>query len=74
MTATRTATSQTFARRLRTAVEQDQGSVPAHRRARNWHAGPDQSVANPRRTRGLTQPGQAPGPQDFAARLRRAVG
>ena len=76
MTATRTATSETFASRLRAAVEEDHRSVPMHRRERNWHRAAQRSVANPRRTRGLTAPGEAPavGAEDFAARLRRAVG
>ena len=39
---------------------QDHHSVPAHRRARNWHGALTGSVANPRRTRGLTLAGQAP--------------
>ena len=65
MTATRTATSQPFADRLRAATE-DKRSVPAHRRGRNWHGGVQSSVANPSRTRGLTA-------EDFAERLRRAV-
>jgi hypothetical protein len=76
MTATRTATSQPFASRLRAAVEGDQGSVPAHRRARNWHHAVERSVANPLRTRGLAVPGTPPAAEseDFAERLRRAVG
>lgn len=34
--------------------------VPADRRTRDWHATAQRSVANPRRTRGLTSPGEAP--------------
>ncbi len=73
MTATRTST---FAGRLRNAVEEQNGSVPAHRRARDWHRPAQRSVANPRRTRGLpagdtTATGAD---EDFAARLRRAIG
>ena len=60
-------TATTFAWRLRTAVTQDNGSVPAHRRGRNWHDAAQTSVANPRRTRGLGRP------EDFAERLRQAV-
>jgi hypothetical protein len=67
MSAIRTATSQPFADRLHAAVEVDQRSVPAHRRDRNWHGTVQSSVANPRRTRGLTA-------EDFAERLRHAVG
>jgi hypothetical protein len=76
MTATRTtSTSSTFAGRLRAAAEETSRSVPAHRRARDWHGAAQHSVANPRRTRGLTTPGEAPGhDEDFATRLRRAVG
>ena len=66
MTVTRAATSQPFADRLRAAVGDDRRSVPAHRRDRNWHGIVQTSVANPRRTRGLTA-------EDFAERLRRAV-
>ena len=90
MTATRTTsfsstsstTTSTFAGRLRAAVEQDQRSVPAHRRARDWHGSTQTSVANPRRTRGLVRPdapaeqtpaAQTTSAEDFAARLRRAV-
>lgn len=55
MTATQTATSsETFADRLRAAVQEDSRSVPAHRRARNWHGAGEHTVANPRRTRGLS--------------------
>jgi len=39
---------------------QDHGSVPAHRRARNWHGSAQNSVANPRRTRGLAVAGELP--------------
>jgi hypothetical protein len=80
MTATRrttSTTSSTFASRLRAAVEQDQGSVPAHRRARDWHGSTQRDVANPRRTRGLTADATDHGTgttEEFAARLRRAVG
>ena len=50
-------------------------TIPAHRRARDWHGAAQHSVANPRRTRGLTTPGEAPGrDEDVATRLRRAVG
>jgi hypothetical protein len=83
MTATQTnsqttdrAGSETFASRLRAAVEQDHRSVPAHRRARDWHSPTQRNVANPRRTRGLRVPGDetsAGTAEDFAARLRRAV-
>ena len=75
MTATRTATSETFASRLRAAVEEDHRSVPAHRRERNWHRAAQCSVANPRRTRGLIAAAEAqPVAEDFATRLRRAIG
>ena len=65
------ATQPAFAGRLRAAVHEDSRSIPAQRSARSWHAAVESSVANPRRTRGLTAPGEAP---DFATRLRRAVG
>lgn len=58
--------SESFAGRLRAAVQEDSRSVPAHRRERNWHRAAQRSVANPQRTRGLSE--------DFAERLRRAVG
>jgi hypothetical protein len=58
--------SETFAGRLRAAVQEETRSVPAHRRARNWHGAAQRSVANPQRTRGLSE--------DFAERLRHAVG
>ncbi len=74
MTATQTATSsERFARRLSAAMQDDR-SVPADRRARNWHGAAQRSVANPRRTRGLAVAGEAPASDDFATRLRRAVG
>ena len=73
MTATQS-TSSAFASRLRAAVEQDHGSVPAHRRARDWHGAAQSSVANPPRTRGLRRDDRTPDDADFATRLRRAVG
>lgn len=67
MTTQPTTSSATFAGRLRVAVQEETRSVPAHRRARNWHGAAQRSVANPQRTRGLSA-------EDFAERLRRAVG
>ena len=73
MTATSTARTPDFATRLRTAVAAADGrSVPEHRRARDWHRSVEVSVANPTRTRRLRAPGESA--EDFATRLRRAVG
>ena len=77
-TSTQTSTSTGFAGRLRAALEQDHHSVPEHRRARDWHGTTQCSVANPRRTRGLVREDvtavTADPSEDFATRLRRAVG
>ena len=74
MTATHTTTgTSSFAGRLRAAVEEQNGSVPAHRRGRDWHRAVQCTVSNPRRTRGLPAADQ-PAVEDFATRLRRAVG
>ena len=75
MTATTTTSSASgspFASSLRAPVEQDHRAVPAHRRSRNWHGAVQTSVANPRRTRGLSAR-DADGFADVATRLRRAV-